>query len=65
MALPGLFNVYNSMAAAVCCLSMGVDPVHVKAGLEDMHAVPGRIELLKRKRRTGLFWIMPTRRTAW
>ncbi len=47
LALPGLFNVYNSMAAAVCCLSMGVDPVHVKAGLEGMHAVPGRIELLK------------------
>lgn len=47
LSLPGLFNVYNSMAAAVCCLSLGIDPICVKAGLENMQAVPGRIELLK------------------
>ncbi|MBQ4638210.1 MAG: UDP-N-acetylmuramoyl-L-alanyl-D-glutamate--2,6-diaminopimelate ligase [Clostridia bacterium] len=45
--LPGLFNVYNSMAAAICCLELGCSAQAVENGLEQVSAVPGRIELLK------------------
>ena len=44
--ISGIFNVYNSMAAAVACLEMGISPEDVKAGLESVMVVPGRIEPL-------------------
>ena len=44
--ISGIFNVYNSMAAAVACLEMGISPEGVKAGLESVTVVPGRIEPL-------------------
>lgn len=44
--ISGIFNVYNSMAAAVACLEMGISPEDVKAGLESVTVVPGRIEPL-------------------
>jgi UDP-N-acetylmuramoyl-L-alanyl-D-glutamate--2,6-diaminopimelate ligase len=44
--ISGIFNVYNSMAAAVACLEMGMKPEDVKAGLESVKVVPGRIEPL-------------------
>jgi UDP-N-acetylmuramoyl-L-alanyl-D-glutamate--2,6-diaminopimelate ligase len=44
--IPGLFTVYNSLAAAVACYAMGIDGVYIKKGLSDMKAVPGRFELL-------------------
>ncbi|MGI5899315.1 MAG: UDP-N-acetylmuramoyl-L-alanyl-D-glutamate--2,6-diaminopimelate ligase [Christensenellales bacterium] len=45
--LPGLFNVYNSMAAAVTALEMGCPPDVVEEGLESVASVPGRIELVE------------------
>ena len=44
--ISGIFNVYTSMAAAVACLEMGISPEDVKAGLESVTVVPGRIEPL-------------------
>ena len=44
--ISGIFNVYNSMAAAVACLEMGISPEDIKAGLESVTVVPGRIEPL-------------------
>lgn len=44
--ISGIFNVYNSMAAAVACLEMGISPEDVKAGVESVTVVPGRIEPL-------------------
>ena len=44
--ISGIFNVYNSMAAAVACLEMGMDSGKVKEGLEAVTVVPGRIEPL-------------------
>ena len=44
--ISGIFNVYNSMAAAVVRLEMGISPENVKAGLESVTVVPGRIEPL-------------------
>ena len=44
--ISGIFNVYNAMAAAVACMEMGMKPEDVKAGLEGVTVVPGRIEPL-------------------
>ncbi len=44
--LAGLFNVYNSMGAAVTCLELGMSFQAVKQGLEAVTLVPGRIETL-------------------
>lgn len=46
LQISGIFNVYNSMAAAVACLELGMKPEEVKAGLESVTVVPGRIEPL-------------------
>ena len=47
LQLSGLFNVYNSMAAASACLCIGVPMEAVQRGLEAVSVVPGRIEQLK------------------
>ncbi len=46
LKLAGIFNVYNAMLAAAICASIGVDADTIRRGLEDVRAVPGRIELL-------------------
>ena len=47
LKLAGIFNVYNSLLAAGVCISLGIDPEAIRRGLEDVRAVPGRIELLE------------------
>ncbi len=42
--LVGRHNVYNMLAAAASAWAMGYDLDHIKAGLENMAAVPGRLE---------------------
>jgi UDP-N-acetylmuramyl tripeptide synthase len=44
LPLPGLYNVYNAVAAAASAIALGVSLDHVKAGLEQMSAVFGRVE---------------------
>ena len=44
--LAGLFNVYNSLTAAALCDAVGVDGKAIKAGLEAVKNVSGRVELL-------------------
>ncbi len=46
LKLSGIFNVYNAMLAAAMCDAAGVYPNEIKAGLEAVSNVPGRIELL-------------------
>ena len=46
MKLAGIFNVYNALLAAGVCICAGVDPEAICSGLEEVRAVPGRIELL-------------------
>jgi UDP-N-acetylmuramoyl-L-alanyl-D-glutamate--2,6-diaminopimelate ligase len=45
--MPGIFNVYNSLMAAAMCDELGINPSAIKAGLESVKSVPGRIELLE------------------
>ena len=44
--LAGIFNVYNALMAAGICICAGVGPESIRQGLENVYAVPGRIELL-------------------
>ncbi|MBE5803369.1 MAG: UDP-N-acetylmuramoyl-L-alanyl-D-glutamate--2,6-diaminopimelate ligase [Clostridiales bacterium] len=46
LMMTGMFNVYNAMAAASCAMVLGVSAEDIKAGLEGMPSVPGRIEML-------------------
>ena len=44
LPLPGLYNVYNALAASACALSLGVSLEHLRAGLESFAAAFGRAE---------------------
>jgi UDP-N-acetylmuramyl tripeptide synthase len=47
LKLPGLYNVYNALAATALCLSLGVSLDVVVAGLEDATPAFGRAETVK------------------
>lgn len=47
LRLSGIFNVYNALLAAGVAIVLGVGPEAIRNGLEDVRAVPGRIELLE------------------
>jgi len=47
LALPGLYNVYNAVAAVAATLRLGVDIETVARGLEAMKAVFGRVETIE------------------
>ncbi len=46
LQLTGMFNVYNALAAASLAMIMGVKNSDIKAGLESVRNVPGRVEML-------------------
>ncbi|MDR1598472.1 MAG: UDP-N-acetylmuramoyl-L-alanyl-D-glutamate--2,6-diaminopimelate ligase [Oscillospiraceae bacterium] len=46
LRLTGMFNVYNSMTAASLALALDAPMETIKAGLESVRAVPGRVEAL-------------------
>jgi UDP-N-acetylmuramoyl-L-alanyl-D-glutamate--2,6-diaminopimelate ligase len=43
----GMFNVYNAIAAGSLALILGMSAENIKAGLEAVTSVPGRVEVLK------------------
>jgi UDP-N-acetylmuramyl tripeptide synthase len=47
LPLPGLYNVYNALAATATAVTMGVALERVKAGLEGARAAFGRVETLE------------------
>ena len=44
LSLPGLYNVYNALAATAACLALGQDLDAIKRGLESFTAAFGRLE---------------------
>jgi len=46
LSIPGIFSVYNALAAAAACYAAGISLEDIQAGLEIMRGVPGRFELL-------------------
>lgn len=47
LALPGLHNVSNALAAAALCLEIGATLEDIKFGLENMHQVGGRLQVIQ------------------
>lgn len=47
LPLPGLYNVYNALAAIAAGLRLGVAPERIKAGLEEAQAAFGRVETIE------------------
>ena len=46
LPLPGLYNVYNALAAVAACLRLGVAPERIAAALGQMRAAFGRVETI-------------------
>ncbi len=46
LRMTGMFNVYNALAAAACAMILGISQDNIRAGLEAIASVPGRIEML-------------------
>lgn len=44
LKVPGLYNVYNALAAVTTALALGISPENIRAGLERFQAAFGRIE---------------------
>jgi UDP-N-acetylmuramyl tripeptide synthase len=47
LPLPGLYNVYNALAAVSAALRLGVPLAQIKQGIEAMEAVFGRVETIE------------------
>jgi UDP-N-acetylmuramyl tripeptide synthase len=47
LPLPGLYNVYNALAATACCVSIGLELELVERGLESFAAAFGRAERIE------------------
>jgi len=47
LPLPGLYNVYNALAAVSACLRLGVAPARIGAALAGMKAAFGRVETIE------------------
>ncbi|MFA5104318.1 MAG: UDP-N-acetylmuramoyl-L-alanyl-D-glutamate--2,6-diaminopimelate ligase [Candidatus Margulisiibacteriota bacterium] len=45
-SLPGRFNAYNILAAVACAKGLKVGQDKIKAGIEALSAVPGRLQLI-------------------
>lgn len=45
--IPGLFTVYNVMAAAAVCYSLGITLDQISKALKNMEGVPGRFEIIR------------------
>ena len=44
LRVPGLYNVYNALAAVGAAMAVGVDPGAIQAGMEEFSAAFGRVE---------------------
>jgi UDP-N-acetylmuramyl tripeptide synthase len=47
LPLPGLYNVYNALAAVTACLRLGVAPERIASALGGMRAAFGRVETVE------------------
>jgi UDP-N-acetylmuramoylalanine--D-glutamate ligase len=61
LALPGLHNRQNAMAAAAACIARGVEPGAVVAGLERFAGVAHRLERIAV--RNGVEWVNDSKAT--
>lgn len=55
LPIPGLFSVFNAMGAVGMAQSVGIKLSHIKAGLESMTSVSGRLEAVKTDKGFSVF----------
>lgn len=51
LAMPGVFNVQNALAAFTVGIALGLDPNKIKVGLENLTGVTGRMEAIRVSRK--------------
>ncbi|MGM9974873.1 MAG: UDP-N-acetylmuramoyl-L-alanyl-D-glutamate--2,6-diaminopimelate ligase [Clostridiaceae bacterium] len=51
---PGIYNIYNALAAVACGYALGIDLEYIKEGLEAVTKVPGRFELIPTNRNINI-----------
>ena len=61
---PGIFTIYNALAATACARSAGYPFQYIAWGLESLKGVPGSSSLSRTARESRPLWIMPIRRTV-
>lgn len=57
-SIPGLYNLYNALAAAACALACGLPPEAVRAGLESSSPSFGRMEQFKINGKTAIMGLV-------
>lgn len=45
--MPGLFMIYDAMAAIACCRANGIEFAKIQRGLKQLKGVPGRFEIVE------------------
>lgn len=50
LPIPGMFSVYNALAAAGICLLAGINFDDIKTGLKSVKGVPGRFEVVENEK---------------
>ena len=53
--IPGMFTVYNSLAAVSCAYHDGVAPAIIRNALKKFQGVPGRLEFLRNDKNLNIF----------
>lgn len=53
--LPGEFNVYNALAAVATALAEGIAPELIRDGIDNLEAVPGRLEAVNFQQEFNIF----------
>lgn len=53
--LPGLFNIYNMLAAATFAHAQGVEIKHIKEGLESIETIRGRLEVIPTEKKIEVY----------
>lgn len=46
LSTPGIFTVYNALAAAICCLKLGINLTDIASALRKTEPVRGRVEII-------------------
>ena len=49
LPLPGIHNIQNALAAAACCFALGIGLDTIRAGLEQVKSIRGRLQLKQGK----------------
>lgn len=53
--IPGMFTVYNTLAASACAYHDGISPAIIRSALKKLQGVPGRIERVRNDKNLAIF----------